>query len=145
MIIRLILKPEFIFISIDWSHPTCMCYHNTNGLVVGDVIMLLQKARLKKNHNTLIFATINIINTLLPVHALLDWQIGNVGIIEGLVGKLSDWNMWCSCYQKAWSFSYSNNSNTRKKWFCYLCNKFATPGNKDSEFSLLMINKEYCE
>ena len=95
------LKPEFIFISIDWSRPTRMCYHNTNGLVAGDVIMLLQKARLKKIHNTLIFATINIINTLLPVHALLDWQKGNVGIIERLVGKLSDWNMWCSCYQKA--------------------------------------------
>ena len=105
-----------------------MCYHNTNGFVADDVIMLLQTARLKKIHNTLIFATINIINALLAMHALLDWQIGNVGIIDGLLGKLCDWNMWCSCYRKAWSFNYSNNSNTHKKWFGYLCNKFATPG-----------------
>ena len=35
----------------------------------------------------------------------LYWQIGNVGIIDGLLGKLSDWNMWRSCYQKAWSFT----------------------------------------
>ena len=49
-----------------------MCYHNTNGFVADDVIMLLQTARLKKIHNTLIFATINIINALLAMHALLD-------------------------------------------------------------------------
>ena len=104
-----------------------MCYHNTNGFVADDVIMLWQTARLRKIHNTLISPTINVINALLTMHASLDWQICNVGIIHGLLGKLCDWNMWCSCYRKAWSFNYPNSSNTRKKSFGYLCNKFATP------------------
>ena len=68
-----------------------MCYHITNGFVSDDVIMRLQTAR----HNTLVFATINIINALLAVHALLDLQIGNVRIIDGLLGKLYDWNLCC--------------------------------------------------
>ena len=49
-----------------------MCYHITNGFVSDDVIMRLQTARLEKVNNTLVFATINIINALLAVHALLD-------------------------------------------------------------------------
>ena len=54
---------------------------------MGLLRMMLQTARLKKIHNTLIFPTINIINALLAMHTLLDWQIGHVGIIDGYLGN----------------------------------------------------------
>ena len=60
------MKPEFN-LNIDWSHPNHMCYHNTNWFVADDVIMLLQTARLKKIHHTLILSKINIINALLAM------------------------------------------------------------------------------